>query len=165
MREDIHVLGKTWDDWYEKKGLIIVIKRELKCYFYQLVANDDVVLRINNYMKKLSSENHINSETIDRYSYYIINDYEARDNYVLFTIAKVNTDEDIKIDDIKSQQRDIVHKEETQGLATDAQFLYDFKNGILIQRRGQELTNIDELRRFIACKLNIGFNYLNFALI
>ncbi|MFA9493374.1 hypothetical protein [Streptococcus sp. E17BB] len=144
---------------------MIVIKRELKCYFYQLVATDDIVSRINNYMKNLSPENHINSETIDKYSYYIINDYEARDNYVLFTIAKVNTDEDIKIDDIKSQKRDIVHKEETQGLATDAQFLYDFKNGILIQRRGQGLTNIDELRRFIACKLNIGFTYLNFALI
>ena len=72
------------------------------------------------------------------------------DTYLLFTIAKVDLNQDIQIDDIQTQNRDIVEKEDTEGIANDAQFLYDFNNSILVQKRGKSQTTIEELRKFIA---------------
>lgn len=58
-----------------------------------------------------------------------------------------------------------MEKEDTEGIANDAQFLYDFKNSILLQKRGKSQTTIEELRRFIALKVGIDYKEFEFVII
>lgn len=105
------------------------------------------------------------TESIGNLSYYLRNDIRKTDTYIVFTIAKVNLEQDIQIDDIQTQNRDIVEKLDTEGIANDAQFLYDFKNSILLQKRGKSQTTIEELRKFIALKVGIDYKELEFVII
>lgn len=140
-------------------------KKELKCLFYQLSSSAHVTHIINGYFKNLAHHEVINTETVDSFYYYITHNIVMRDSYVLFNIAKVDTQEIVQLDDVETQQRVIVDKDETQGLGVDAQFLYDFSSGILLQKTGKGITNIENLRHFISKKLNISVDDIKFSLI
>lgn len=107
----------------------------------------------------------LSTESIGNLSYYLRSDIRKTDTYLLFTIAKVDLNQDIQIDDIQTQNRDIVEKEDTEGIANDAQFLYDFNNSILVQKRGKSQTTIEELRKFIALKVGIDYREFEFNII
>ncbi|MGT2906740.1 hypothetical protein [Streptococcus dentiloxodontae] len=139
--------------------------KELKCYFYQLNTDVEIEQKVNNYFSRITNDDTISTESISGFDYYITHDIKKRSEYVLFTIAKVNTHEEIKLDDIEKQNREIVDKEETQGLATDAQFLYNFNSGILLQKRGQGQISIKDFQVFISKKLNINSDLIRFNLI
>ncbi|AGU84051.1 hypothetical protein [Streptococcus anginosus] len=143
----------------------MVSTKELKCYFYQLNSNFEIRQKINSYFSKLANQKKIKTETISDFSYYIKHDIVKKEEYVLFTIAKVDTLEEVKLDDVETQERSIIDKEETQGLAKDAQFLYNFKSGILVQKRGQGQINIKDFQIFISQKLNIDDSAFKFSLI
>lgn len=139
--------------------------KELKCYFYQLNGSQQIKQYINNYFSKITNRDTIATESISGFDYYITHDIIRLEDYVLFTIAKVNTHEEIKLDDIEKQSRELVDKEDTQGLAIDAQFLYDFKSGILLQKRGLGQINISDLQIFISQKINTNSELVRFDLI
>lgn len=142
-----------------------VNKKDLKCLFYQLSSSNQVTYTINNYFKNLVNFEVIDTETVDSFYYYITDNIVVRDSYVLFNIAKVNTQEIVQLDDVEKQQREIVDKGETQGLGVDAQFLYDFSSGILLQKTGKGITNIENLRHFISKKLKLSVDDIKFSLI
>lgn len=144
---------------------MVASTRELKCYFYQLNGAQQIKQHINHYFSKITNQDIIATESISGFDYYITRDIIQQSNYVLFTIAKVNTHEEIKLDDIEKQRRELVDKEDTQGLAIDAQFLYDFKSEILLQKRGQGQINISDLQIFISQKVNINSELVRFDLI
>lgn len=139
--------------------------KELKCYFYQLNGTQQIKQHINHYFSKITNQDTIATESISGFDYYITCDIIQQPGYVLFTIAKVNTHEEIKLDDIEKQRRELVDKEDTQGLAIDAQFLYDCKSEILVQKRGQGQINISDLQIFISQKVNINSELFRFDLI
>ena len=127
----------------------MVVEREFKCLFYKAISKTNAVSKINAFFAGIVPNVPLATESIGNLSYYLRNDIRKTDTYIVFTIAKVNLEQDIQIDDIQTQNRDIVEKLDTEGIANDAQFLYDFKNSILLQKRGKSQTTIEELRKFI----------------
>ena len=115
----------------------MVIEREFKCLFYKVVSKENAVSKINAFFAEINPTKPLSTESIGNLSYYLRSDIRKTDTYLLFTIAKVDLNQDIQIDDIQTQNRDIVEKEDTEGIANDAQFLYDFNNSILVQKRGK----------------------------
>lgn len=140
-------------------------EREFKCLFYKAISKTNAVSKINAFFAGLNPAVSLVTESIGNLSYYLRNDIRKTDTYIVFTIAKVNLEQDIQIDDIQTQNRDIVEKEDTEGIANDAQFLYDFKNSILLQKRGKLQTTIEELRKFIALKVGIDYKEFEFIII
>ena len=143
----------------------MVIEREFKCLFYKVVSKENVVSKINAFFAEINPMTPLSTESIGNLSYYLRSDIRKTDTYLLFTIAKVDLNQDIQIDDIQTQNRDIVEKEDTEGIANDAQFLYDFNNSILVQKRGKSQTTIEELRKFIALKVGIDYREFEFNII
>ncbi len=143
----------------------MVIEREFKCLFYKVVSKEDAVSKINAFFAEINPTKPLSTESIGNLSYYLRSDIRKTDTYLLFTIAKVDLNQDIQIDDIQTQNRDIVEKEDTEGIANDAQFLYDFNNSILVQKRGKSQTTIEELRKFIALKVGIDYREFEFNII
>lgn len=143
----------------------MLVEREFKCLFYKAVSKTNAVSKINAFFAGLNPAVSLVTESIGNLSYYLRNDIRKTDTYIVFTIAKVNLEQDIQIDDIQTQNRDIVEKEDTEGIANDAQFLYDFKNSILLQKRGKSQTTIEELRKFIALKVGIDYKEFEFVII
>lgn len=143
----------------------MVIEREFKCLFYKVVSKENVVSKINAFFAEINPTKPLSTESIGNLSYYLRSDIRKTDTYLLFTIAKVDLNQDIQIDDIQTQNRDIVEKEDTEGIANDAQFLYDFNNSILVQKRGKSQTTIEELRKFIALKVGIDYREFEFNII
>ena len=143
----------------------MLVEREFKCLFYKAVSKTNAVSKINAFFAGLNPAVSLVTESIGNLSYYLRNDIRKTDTYIVFTIAKVNLEQDIQIDDIQTQNRDIVEKEDTEGIANDAQFLYDFKNSILLQKRGKSQTTIEELRKFIALKVGIDYKEFEFIII
>lgn len=143
----------------------MLVEREFKCLFYKAVSKTNAVSKINAFFAGLNPAVSLVTESIGNLSYYLRNDIRKTDTYIVFTIAKVNLEQDIQIDDIHTQNRDIVEKEDTEGIANDAQFLYDFKNSILLQKRGTAQTTIEELRKFIALKVGIDYKEFEFVII
>ena len=143
----------------------MVIEREFKCLFYKVVSKENAVSKINAFFAEINPMTPLSTESIGNLSYYLRSDIRKTDTYLLFTIAKVDLNQDIQIDDIQTQNRDIVEKEDTEGIANDAQFLYDFNNSILVQKRGKSQTTIEELRKFIALKVGIDYREFEFNII
>lgn len=143
----------------------MVVEREFKCLFYKVVSKENAVSKINAFFAEINPTIPLSTESIGNLSYYLRSDIRKTDTYLLFTIAKVDLNQDIQIDDIQTQNRDIVEKEDTEGIANDAQFLYDFNNSILVQRRGKSQTTIEELRKFIALKVGIDYREFEFNII
>ena len=143
----------------------MVIEREFKCLFYKVVSKENAVSKINAFFDENNPTKPLSTESIGNLSYYLRSDIRKTDTYLLFTIAKVDLNQDIQIDDIQTQNRDIVEKEDTEGIANDAQFLYDFNNSILVQKRGKSQTTIEELRKFIALKVGIDYREFEFNII
>ena len=143
----------------------MVIEREFKCLFYKVVSKENAVSKINAFFAEINPTKPLSTESIGNLSYYLRSDIRKTDTYLLFTIAKVDLNRDIQIDDIQTQNRDIVEKEDTEGIANDAQFLYDFNNSILVQKRGKSQTTIEELRKFIALKVGIDYREFEFNII
>lgn len=143
----------------------MVIEREFKCLFYKVVSKENAVSKINAFFAEINPTTPLSTESIGNLSYYLRSDIRKTDTYLLFTIAKVDLNQDIQIDDIQTQNRDIVEKEDTEGIANDAQFLYDFNNSILVQKRGKSQTTIEELRKFIALKVGIDYREFEFNII
>ena len=141
------------------------VEREFKCLFYKAISKTNAVSKINAFFAGLNPAVSLVTESIGNLSYYLRNDIRKTDTYIVFTISKVNLEQDIQIDDIQTQNRDIVEKEDTEGIANDAQFLYDFKNSILLQKRGKPQTTIEELRKFIALKVGIDYKEFEFIII
>ena len=143
----------------------MVVEREFKCLFYKVVSKENAVSKINAFFAEINPKTPLSTESIGNLSYYLRSDIRKTDTYLLFTIAKVDLNQDIQIDDIQTQNRDIVEKEDTEGIANDAQFLYDFNNSILVQKRGKSQTTIEELRKFIALKVGIDYREFEFNII
>lgn len=143
----------------------MVVEREFKCLFYKVVSKENAVSKINVFFAEINPMTPLSTESIGNLSYYLRSDIRKTDTYLLFTIAKVDLNQDIQIDDIQTQNRDIVEKEDTEGIANDAQFLYDFNNSILVQKRGKSQTTIEELRKFIALKVGIDYREFEFNII
>ena len=143
----------------------MVIEREFKCLFYKVVSKENAVSKINAFFAEINPTKPLSTESIGNLSYYLRSDIRKTDTYLLFTIAKVDLNQDIQIDDIQTQNRDIVEKEDTEGIANDAQFLYDFNNSILVKKRGKSQTTIEELRKFIALKVGIDYREFEFNII
>ena len=143
----------------------MVIEREFKCLFYKVVSKENAVSKINAFFAEINPTTPLSTESIGNLSYYLRSDIRKTDTYLLFTITKVDLNQDIQIDDIQTQNRDIVEKEDTEGIANDAQFLYDFNNSILVQKRGKSQTTIEELRKFIALKVGIDYREFEFNII
>ena len=143
----------------------MLVEREFKCLFYKAVSKTNAVSKINAFFAGLNPTVSLFTESIGNLSYYLRNDIRKTDTYIVFTIAKVNLEQDIQIDDIQTQNRDIVEKLDTEGIANDAQFLYDFKNSILLQKRGKSQTTIEELRKFLALKVGIDYKEFEFVII
>ena len=143
----------------------MVIEREFKCLFYKVVSKENAVSKINAFFAEINPTKPLSTESIGNLSYYLRSDIRKTDTYLLFTIAKVDLNQDIQIDDIQTQNRDIVEKEDTEGIANDAQFLYDFNNSILVQKRCKSQTTIEELRKFIALKVGIDYREFEFNII
>ena len=143
----------------------MVVEREFKCLFYKVVSKENAVSKINAFFAEINPTTPLSTESIGNLSYYLCSDIRKTDTYLLFTIAKVDLNQDIQIDDIQTQNRDIVEKEDTEGIANDAQFLYDFNNSILVQKRGKSQTTIEELRKFIALKVGIDYREFEFNII
>ena len=143
----------------------MVVEREFKCLFYKVVSKENAVSKINAFFAEINPTKPLSTESIGNLSYYLRSDIRKTDTYLLFTIAKVDLNQDIQIDDIQTQNRDIVEKEDTEGIANDAQFLYDFNNSILVQKRGKSQTTIEELRKFIALKVGIDYREFEFNII
>lgn len=143
----------------------MVVEREFKCLFYKVVSKENAVSKINAFFAEINPTTPLSTESIGNLSYYLRSDIRKTDTYLLFTIAKVDLNQDIQIDDIQTQNRDIVEKEDTEGIANDAQFLYDFNNSILVQKRGKSQTTIEELRKFIALKVGIDYREFEFNII
>ncbi|EFX94108.1 hypothetical protein SGODD07_00943 [Streptococcus gordonii] len=143
----------------------MVVEREFKCLFYKVVSKENAVSKINAFFAEINPMTPLSTESIGNLSYYLRSDIRKTDTYLLFTIAKVDLNQDIQIDDIQTQNRDIVEKEDTEGIANDAQFLYDFNNSILVQKRGKSQTTIEELRKFIALKVGIDYREFEFNII
>lgn len=143
----------------------MVVEREFKCLFYKVVSKENAVSKINAFFAEINPMTPLSTESIGNLSYYLRSDIRKTDTYLLFTIAKVDLNQDIQIDDIQTQNRDIVEKEDTEGIANDAQFLYDFNNSILVQKRGKSQTTIEELRKFIALKVGIDYREFEFDII
>ena len=143
----------------------MVIEREFKCLFYKVVSKENAVSKINAFFAEINPTKPLSTESIGNLSYYLRSDIRKTDTYLLFTIAKVDLNQDIQIDDIQTQNRDIVEKDDTEGIANDAQFLYDFNNSILVQKRGKSQTTIEELRKFIALKVGIDYRKFEFNII
>ena len=143
----------------------MVVEREFKCLFYKVVSKTNAVSKINAFFAEINPTTPLSTESIGNLSYYLRSDIRKTDTYLLFTIAKVDLNQDIQIDDIQTQNRDIVEKEDTEGIANDAQFLYDFNNSILVQKRGKSQTTIEELRKFIALKVGIDYREFEFNII
>ena len=141
----------------------MVVEREFKCLFYKAISKTNAVSKINAFFAGIVPNVPLATESIGNLSYYLRNDIRKTDTYIVFTIAKVNLEQDIQIDDIQTQNRDIVEKLDTEGIANDAQFLYDFKNSILLQKRGKSQTTIEELRKFIALKVGIDYKEFEFV--
>ena len=98
------------------------VEREFKCLFYKAISKTNAVSKINAFFAGLNPAVSLVTESIGNLSYYLRNDIRKTDTYIVFTIAKVNLEQDIQIDDIQTQNRDIVEKEDTEGIANDAQF-------------------------------------------
>lgn len=143
----------------------MVVEREFKCLFYKVVSKENAVSKINAFFAEINPTTPLSTESIGNLSYYLRSDIRKTDTYLLFTIAKVDLNQDIQIDDIQTQNRDIVEKEDTEGIANDAQFLYDFNNSILVQKRGKSQTTVEELRKFIALKVGIDYREFEFNII
>ena len=143
----------------------MLLEREFKCLFYKAVSKTNAVSKINAFFAGLNPAVSLKTESIGNLSYYLRNDIRKTHTYIVFTIAKVNLEQDIQIDDIQTQNRDTVEKLDTEGIAYDAQFLYDFKNSILLQKRGKSQTTIEELRKFIALKVGIDYKEFEFVII
>ena len=143
----------------------MVVEREFKCLFYKVVSKENAVSKINAFFAEINPTTPLSTESIGNLSYYLRSDIRKTDTYLLFTITKVDLNQDIQIDDIQTQNRDIVEKEDTEGIANDAQFLYDFNNSILVQKRGKSQTTIEELRKFIALKVGIDYREFEFNII
>lgn len=143
----------------------MVVEREFKCLFYKVVSKENAVSKINAFFAEINPMTPLSTESIGNLSYYLRSDIRKTDTYLLFTIAKVDLNQDIQIDDIQTQNRDIVEKEDTEGIANDAQFLYDFNNSILVQKRGKSQTTIEELRKFIVLKVGIDYREFEFNII
>lgn len=143
----------------------MVVEREFKCLFYKVVSKENAVSKINAFFAEINPTKPLSTESIGNLSYYLRSDIRKTDTYLLFTITKVDLNQDIQIDDIQTQNRDIVEKEDTEGIANDAQFLYDFNNSILVQKRGKSQTTIEELRKFIALKVGIDYREFEFNII
>ena len=143
----------------------MVVEREFKFLFYKVVSKENAVSKINAFFAEINPMTPLSTESIGNLSYYLRSDIRKTDTYLLFTIAKVDLNQDIQIDDIQTQNRDIVEKEDTEGIANDAQFLYDFNNSILVQKRGKSQTTIEELRKFIALKVGIDYREFEFNII
>ena len=143
----------------------MVVEREFKCLFYKVVSKENAVSKINAFFAEINPMTPLSTESIGNLSYYLRSDIRKTDTYLLFTITKVDLNQDIQIDDIQTQNRDIVEKEDTEGIANDAQFLYDFNNSILVQKRGKSQTTIEELRKFIALKVGIDYREFEFNII
>ena len=143
----------------------MVVEREFKCLFYKVVSKENAVSKINAFFAEINPMTPLSTESIGNLSYYLRSDIRKTDTYLLFTIAKVDLNQDIQIDDIQTQNRDIVEKEDTEGIANDAQFLYDFNNSILVQKRGKSQTTIEELRKFIALKVGTDYREFEFNII
>ena len=131
----------------------MVVEREFKCLFYKVVSKENAVSKINAFFAEINPMTPLSTESIGNLSYYLRSDIRKTDTYLLFTIAKVDLN------------RDIVEKEDTEGIANDAQFLYDFNNSILVQKRGKSQTTIEELRKFIALKVGIDYREFEFNII
>ena len=143
----------------------MVVEREFKCLFYKAISKTNAVSKINAFFAGIVPNVPLATESIGNLSYYLRNDIRKTDTYIVFTIAKVNLEQDIQIDDIQTQNRDIVEKLDTEGIANDAQFLYDFKNSILLQKRGKSQTTIEELRKFLAIKVGVDYKEFEFVII
>ena len=143
----------------------MVVEREFKCLFYKVVSKENAGSKINAFFAEINPTTPLSTESIGNLSYYLRSDIRKTDTYLLFTITKVDLNQDIQIDDIQTQNRDIVEKEDTEGIANDAQFLYDFNNSILVQKRGKSQTTIEELRKFIALKVGIDYREFEFNII
>ena len=125
----------------------MVVEREFKCLFYKAISKTNAVSKINAFFAGIVPNVPLATESIGNLSYYLRNDIRKTDTYIVFTIAKVNLEQDIQIDDIQTQNRDIVEKLDTEGIANDAQFLYDYKElEFVIIKDKDAIENLDKMR-------------------
>lgn len=139
------------------------MKIDLKCRYHKITANEDVLNKINTFLSNPASNN--KTEDLDEHQFYILDDFEIQKDFTCFTLAKVDTTDKLKLDDIITQQRRPVDKNDNEGLATDAQFLYRSDINVLIQKTGRSIATIGNLHEFIAQKIDIPTNEIEFDLI
>ncbi|WP_332400625.1 hypothetical protein [Pseudolactococcus laudensis] len=103
------------------------MKKNLKAYFHRVVLkNDEIYSFLNNFDLNKKPQ----SEKINDF-YFYISDVEKEEiflkaglktNLIYFTLSKSDTTEQIKIDNVETQERREVEKNDNEGLGKDAHF-------------------------------------------
>jgi len=129
-------------------------KRMLSCYYYKLTSsskNIKNIKKVNEFLRNYNKNNV--TESIDEHKYYITPYNIKKDDYICFSVAKVNTSEVVELDNTITQERKAIEKDEDEGLAKDAHFLYNYKSNIIVQRKGSGVATMKDLQEFLALKI------------
>ncbi|CCK20743.1 hypothetical protein [Pseudolactococcus laudensis] len=144
------------------------MKKNLKAYFHRVVLkNDEIYSFLNNFDLNKKPQ----SEKINDF-YFYISDVEKEEiflkaglktNLIYFTLSKSDTTEQIKIDNVETQERREVEKNDNEGLGKDAHFC--LVGNILIQRKTRSVATIYDLQQYFASKLAVDKKQIEFDLI
>lgn len=136
---------------------------KLSCYYHKASSNSEILNSIKYFLHNI--ENNNSTEKIGEYSFYIRDYDNTNEKFICFTLTKVDVEEIPELDNIQTQKRKLIEKDEDEGLAKDAQFLYHYESNILIHRKGKGGPNMKDLQSFLAVKINlkpkdVGFNLI-----
>jgi len=138
-------------------------KKELSCNYHKFTSRFEIIKKVEKFFNNLNKNR--DTESIKNYKFYIFDDYVTNNDYICFTLAKVDTEETPQLDNVETQQRRPIEKDDDEGLAKDAQFLYHYKTNIIIQRKGKGIATIKELQEFLALKIKSALSDINIDLI
>ena len=144
------------------------MKKTLKAYFHKITTHKD---EIYNFLDGFDMKKKPASEQIGDF-YYYISDVQKEEvevktgvktNMLLFTLSKSDTNEQIKIDNVKTQKRRTVDKDENEGLGKDAYFC--LIGDILVQRKSRSVATIGNLTDYLLAKLALAAKEIDIELV
>lgn len=144
------------------------MKKNLRAYFHRVVLKKD---EIHSFLNSFDTNNKPQSEKIDDF-YFYISDLKKEEielkggvktDLIYFTLSKSDTSEQIRIDNVETQERREVEKTENEGLGKDAHFC--LVGNVLIQRKTRGVATIHDLQQYFAIKLEVGEKQIDFDLI
>lgn len=144
------------------------MRKNLKALFHRVVLKNS---EIYNFLNNFDLNSKPQSEKINDFYFYISNvekeEYFLRNkvkiNLIYFTLSKSDTREQIRIDNVETQERRDVEKSDNEGLGKDAHFC--LAGNILIQRKTRSVATIDDLKQYFASKLAVDKEKIDFDLI